>query len=183
MAGIWNINSTYNVNTKKIMNNLSFEMGQVFKARIIDVDELTNEVILKLLDGWQFQAKIQNEAKTLPEGLLKFKVEGFEDGKLKIKILNTEEKDTNLKDNNIIKKLEEQNINISKDDYKILDKMIKHSMPLTRDNISMVKSIIDFKNKIENEPQEIETFINKFLVSKEVDRSEYSNTEIYYLIK
>lgn len=169
MAGIWNINSTYNVNTKKIMNNLSFEMGQVFKARIIDVDEFTNEVMLKLLDGWQFQAKIQNEAKTLPEGLLKFKVEGFEDGKLKIKILNTEEKDTNLKDNNIIKKLEEQNINISKDDYKILDKMIKHSMPLTRDNISMVKSIIDFKNKIENEPQEIETFINKFLVSKEVD--------------
>lgn len=168
MAGIWNINSLNNLNSKKIINKLSFELGEEFLARIVDVDILKNEVLLKMLDGWQFKAELKNHGEKIPEGILRFKVEGFEDGKLKIMVLN-QEKDPEREISNLLKTLEKQNIEVSKDDFMILDKMIKHSMALTRQKISDVKSIFEFKAKIENSPEEVDNFINKFLETKGID--------------
>lgn len=60
MAGIFNINNAYNLNSKRITNKLSFQVGEVFLARMISLDEGKGEVLLRLLDGWQFSAKLKN---------------------------------------------------------------------------------------------------------------------------
>ncbi|MGE5628708.1 MAG: hypothetical protein ACM3X7_11460 [Solirubrobacterales bacterium] len=168
MPSIYNINSTYNINTKKIVNKLSFELNQEFAAKVENIDKLTNEVLLKMLDGWQFKAELQGKPDNIPEGIIRFKVEGFEDGKLKIKIQNQEVR-LDKEINNMLKTLEEQNVDISKSDIETLAKMVKHSMPLTRENISEVKSLFDFKNRIKNSPEEVGNFIQKFLELKGIE--------------
>lgn len=168
MAGIWNINSTYNVNTKRMFSKLSFEVGQNFAARIMNLDKLTGEVLLKLLDGWQFSAKIQKGVDILPQSLMRFQVEGFEDGKLQLKILNPDNKKNNTEEDSIDFLLKSKSINVDKEDYPLLNKMIKHEMPLTKENISNMKTIVDFMDKIKQNPEEENAFIGKYMQSKNV---------------
>lgn len=170
MPNLYNvISNNLNINTKKIMSKLSFETGEAFTARIVNLDKITGELTLKLLDGWQFQAKMDKCTGFPNSGLNRFVVEGFDQGKLKIKIVNGKAQGNSKSDNTIVNTLKEQKIDISKEDYKLLEKMIRHSMPLTKDNISFVKSIIDFKTTIQEEPEKKEIFINKFLESKGVE--------------
>lgn len=169
MAGIWNINSVNNIEARKILSKLSFTVGENFLARVVNLDKLTGEVLLKLLDGWQFSAKLQKPLENLQEGLLRFEVQGFEDGKLQIKVLNNNKKQDDLQNNTIDSQLEEKGISVSKDDYVLLDKMVKHEIPLTKDNISSIKTLVDFKNKMSENPEEENTFITKYMDSKGID--------------
>lgn len=166
MAGIWNVNSAYNIDSKRIQKKISFVLGEQFVARIIDLDKVTNEAILKLLDGWQFSAQIDQSTDFTAQGLVKLQVEGYENGKLILKLLDSsgdESKNTIISDT-----LEEQGINIKKDDYIMLEKMIKYKMPLTKENISKIKSLIDFQNKIIQDPIEEDNFIFKYLDNKQI---------------
>lgn len=166
MAGIWNVNSAYNIDSKRIQKKISFVLGEQFVARIIDLDKVTNEAILKLLDGWQFSAQIDQSTDFTAQGLVKLQVEGYENGKLILKLLDSsgdESKNTIISDT-----LEEQGINIKKDDYIMLEKMIKYKMPLTKENISKIKSLLDFQNKIIQDPIEEDNFIFKYLDNKQI---------------
>ncbi|AKA71016.1 hypothetical protein [Clostridium scatologenes] len=183
MAGIWNINSTYNVNTKRMFSKLSFEVGQNFAARIMNLDKLTGEVLLKLLDGWQFSAKIQNGVDILPQSLMRFQVEGFEDGKLQLKILNPDNKKNNTEEDSIDFLLKSKSINVDKEDYPLLNKMIKHEMPLTKENISNMKTIVDFMDKIKQNPEEENAFIGKYIQSKNVLPDSLKGQEIKSTLK
>lgn len=168
MAGIWNINSVYDVNTRTVSRKLSFEVGQNFLARIVNLDKLTGEMLLKLLDGWQFSAKLENPMEKLPEGLIRFVVEGFEDGKLQLKILNSDTKQKSSEKDSISAFLKEKSINLNDSDYDILNKMVKHNITLTKENISDVKTILDFMNKIKSDNTEENTFIDKYIQSKNI---------------
>lgn len=168
MAGIGNINGQYDINSKRVASKLSFDLGEIFSARVVGKDVNKMEIILKLLDGWQFPAKLNVPLNSVPEGLLRFQVEGFEDGKLQIKLVNgknEEDKDAKSLENT----LEEQGINVDKEDFDILKSMIKHSMPLTKENISKVKTILDFKEKLDGEDNDGEKFINRYLQSKNIN--------------
>lgn len=168
MAGIWNINSVYDVNTRTVSRKLSFEVGQNFLARIVNLDKLTGEMLLKLLDGWQFSAKLENPMEKLPEGLVRFVVEGFEDGKLQLKILNSDTKQKSSEKDSISAFLKEKSINLSDSDYDILNKMVKHNITLTKENISDVKTILDFMNKIKSDSTEENAFIDRYIQSKNI---------------
>ena len=168
MAGIWNINSVYDVNTRTVSRKLSFEVGQNFLARIVNLDKLTGEMLLKLLDGWQFSAKLQNPMEKLPEGLIRFVVEGFEDGKLQLKILNSDTKQKSSEKDSISAFLKEKSISLSDSDYDILNKMVKHNIPLTKENISDVKTILDFMSKIKSDDTEESAFIERYIQSKNI---------------
>lgn len=167
MAGIWNINSAYNVNSKRIHKKLSFELGEKFTARIINLDKVSSEAILKLLDGWQFSANIKEPINFTPNGLVKFEVDGYEDGKLVLKLLNS---DAEGETQNLLEDiLEEQGIKIKKEDYVLLEKMLKSKMPLTKENISKVKTLLDFQNKILQDNSEEDSFILKYVSNKGID--------------
>jgi hypothetical protein len=183
MAGISNIIGSYNINHKRVSSKLSFEIGQVFAAKIIAASELKGELILKLLDGWQFPAKLQNPLDFIPEGLVRFEVEGFKDGKLQLKIVKDKKEQEEIKKSSIEDLVQKGNIDIDKEDYETLKKMIRHNMPLTKENIANVKTILDFKDKITADSQEEEKFIAKYLKSKGIDVESTKGREIIKTLK
>ncbi|MBS5987602.1 hypothetical protein [Clostridium sp.] len=89
MPAIWNVNSSYNVNNKKYSSKLTFEVGEKFSGRIISKGE-GNEVTVKLADGWQFSATIDGNIESEENIPLQLQVEGYEEGKLKLKIIKKE---------------------------------------------------------------------------------------------
>jgi len=183
VAGIWNISSVNNTEARKIISKISFTVGENFLARVVNLDKLTGEVLLKLLDGWQFSAKLQKPLDNLQEGLLRFEVEGFEDGKLQIKVLNNNNKQDDLQNNTIESQLEKKGINVSKNDYVLLDKMVKHEIPLTKENISNIKTLVDFKNKIDENPEEENAFIRKYMESKGISADSSEGSKIKETLK
>ncbi|MFL0246505.1 hypothetical protein [Candidatus Clostridium stratigraminis] len=178
MAGISNIIGAYNINPKRISSKLSFEVGQVFSAKIVSTGELNKELILRLLDGWQFPAKLQKQLDFVPDGLVKFQVEGFSEGKLQIKLLNSSKDQDELDKNTLEDLLLQSKIDVNKEDYDILKNMIKHNMPLTKENISKVKTIFDFRDKLLEDTEEADNFILKFINSKNIKPDSAEGIEI-----
>lgn len=178
MAGIGNIVGAYNINPKRISSKLSFEVGQVFAAKIVATSDLNKELILRLLDGWQFPAKLQKPLDFVPDGLIKLEVEGFQDGKLQIKLVNPSKNEVDIDNNSIEDLLLQGKIDVDKDDYDILKSMIKHNMPLTKENVSKVKSIFDFKAKLSKDDGEEESFILKYINSKDIEVDSTKGKEI-----
>ncbi|ERI92572.1 hypothetical protein HMPREF1982_02180 [Clostridiales bacterium oral taxon 876 str. F0540] len=183
VAGINNIVGAYSTNPKRVASKLSFEVGQVFSARISAVSEQNMELILKLLDGWQFPAKLQQPLNFVPDGLAKFQVEGFKDGKLQIKLVNLKDDSEEINKDSLEDLLLENNIDVGKEDYETLKKMIKHNMPLSRENISKVKTIIDFKNKILSDSSEEDNFILKYTSNKNIDINNEQGKNIQRILK
>lgn len=169
MAGIWNINNVYNLNSKRITNTLSFQLGEVFLARLISLDEASEEVLLRLMDGWQFSANLKNPLEFPPSGLIRFQVDGFEEGKLQLVIINDKNSEEKLQQNSIENILKNENIKVNKDEYSILEKMVKHNIQLTKENISEVKTLMNFVNKISQGPMEEENFIKRYVESRGIN--------------
>jgi hypothetical protein len=183
MAGISNIIGAYNVNPKRVSSKLSFEVGQVFAAKIVSSGDLNKELILKLLDGWQFTAKLQNPLEFIPEGLTKFQVEGFQDGKLQIKVIKNKDEKQELNKSSLEDLISEGSIDVGKDDYEILEKMVKHNMPLTKENITQVKTLVDFREKLIKSDEEADGFIFKYVNSKNIDINSAKGKEISQTLK
>lgn len=169
MAGIWNVNSVYNMNSKQISAKLSFEIGEKFSARVLNLNKYTGEILLKLLDGWKFSAQIDNPESIVENKLIRLQVEGFENDKLKLKIVTAEEKGQNQSKDSIRLFIKENSLNLNSEDYDIIEKMVKSEIPLTKENISNIKTTIDFINKIKENSAEEDTFIKNYLLSKNVD--------------
>jgi predicted transcriptional regulator len=177
LAGIWNINSTYSVNNKKISTKLSFEVGEKFLARVIELNKESQSVLLKLLDGWKFSADIENSSDISKNKLLKFQVDGFENGKLKLKIVGKNQKSPdNIKDA-IASFIKEKSLDLSNSDYEVIKSMVKYEIPLTKENISNIKSLVEFMDKIKTDTREEDSFIQKYLLSRNItpDSSEGEN--------
>ncbi|UCA37234.1 hypothetical protein LA363_18550 [Clostridium sporogenes] len=174
----------YNTNTKKISSKLSFDVDQIFAARVIGEGESPEEVILKLIDGWQFKASIEDLKGNLPNGLLNFKVLGFEEGKLVLKFLEGSlVKEQEKEQNSIEDLLLKENIKLSKEDYALLEKMIKHNIPLTKDNILKIVNLSNFMDKLKNNPQEADTFIQNYIKGKGIDLQSAKGQEISNVLK
>ncbi|WP_315116542.1 hypothetical protein [uncultured Clostridium sp.] len=183
MAGIWNINGVYDLNSSKIKDKISFEIGEMLVGRIINVDELKDEVILRLLDGWQFPAKLNKLLEFPPTGILKFKVEGYEDGKIKLAIVTPKKDEESSSKDSLDDILLKQNIVLEKEEYPLLEKMTKHNIPLTKENISKIKTIVDFRDKILENPGEEEAFINKYLESRGIEENSIKGEKIKNILK
>lgn len=178
MPAIWNVNNTYNVNSssnKKIASKITFDVGEKFSGKIIKKGS-GNEVSIKLTDGWEFTAEIEGDLDSLEKGFQRFEVEGFKDGKLKLKLINK------CNESNLPNKGELGDIitkeGLSKKDIPILEAMLKYEIPLTKENIKMVKGLIQFNEKIQGNPKEVEAFIAKYLESKGIDSSSIKGQEV-----
>lgn len=57
---------------------------------------------------------------------------------------------------------------LKKEDYNMLNAMVNYNIPLTRENITTVKSVLEFSGKMNNNPQEIKSFINTYLNSRDI---------------
>lgn len=181
MSGISNINNPVQYNAGKAVRKLSFEIGEVFSARIVDEKTDNGEVVLKLNNGWKFSAKLTRDINYDNNIFNKFIVEGYEDGKLKIKLLPPDEnKDTAL--NNIQENILKDYLN-NKEDYNILKTLLDHSIPLTKENISNVKSIMKFKDSIIENPSKVEEFIEQYMKKNEIDKNSDRGQEVKKLLE
>ncbi len=166
MPIINNVNNGYNNNNRKLSSKLTFEVGEKFTGKIVEKGE-GKDITIRTADGWQFIAETDNNVNAELLHLSKFQVEGYENGKLKLKVLhengqNSEEEDENFQD--IIKKE-----GLSKEDINILKNMVKHSIPLTKENINQMKGLIIFNENLNSDPEEMDNFIKSYLESIEVD--------------
>lgn len=180
MPGIFNIGNTYNVNNKRISSKLTFDTGEKFSGKIIK-KEGSNEATIRLIDGWEFQAEIDGDLDSLGKGLTRFQVEGFENGKLKLKIIGENVKGDELNQgefNEIILKE-----GLSKEDINLLKDMVKFNIPLTKDNIRGIKGLIEFLNKINENPNEVKEFISKYLSSKGIGENTLEGNKINNILE
>ncbi|MBE6063493.1 MAG: flagellar hook-length control protein FliK [Clostridium butyricum] len=166
MPGIWNVNNGYNTNSKKISSKLTFEVGEKFTGRVVGKGE-GKDVIIKLSDGWQFIAEVEGKVNFEELKLVKFQVDGFDNGKLKLKAMNDTSKRDSEVDENFKEIIEKEGL--SKEDVSILKKMVNHGISLTRENINKIKGLLQFNEKISLDPDEIKKFIEKYIASKNVD--------------
>ena len=161
MPAIWNVNNGYGINNKKVSSKLTFEVGEKFAGRISSSSD-DNEVTVKLTDGWEFSAKLQDAEKFMKNpGLMQFQVTGFEGGKINLSVL----KKSIGKDQVIDDRIKEFALKegLTGEDISLLRSMIEHDISLTRDNITFIKSLIDFNKKINNDSKEIDDFIQKYI--------------------
>lgn len=178
MAGIWNINSAYNVENKRVSTKLSFEIGEKFLARVVELNKDSGSLLLRLLDGWQFSASIDNPGEISLSDLLKFKVEGFEDGKLKLSIVVGDEKSSQNINDAVELFIKENSANLTDKDYDIIRNMVKHNIPLTKENISNIKTLVEFSQKLQADDGEKNNFIQKYLSSKNINPESIEGKDI-----
>lgn len=180
MPWIWNVNSGNGVNSSRVHKKLSFEVGEKFLARAVSLDKDTNEAVLKLLDGWEFPAQIQDSADFAPNKLVNFQVEGYDNGKIILKILGSYEE---KKEDSIEDALKGLGVSLEKEDISTLEKMIKHNLPLTKENVSKVKSLLDFQSKIKLDTAEEDKFLLNYLKSKGIDINSEKGKNIEKILK
>ncbi len=167
MPGIWNVNNGYNMNTRKVSSKLTFEVGEKFTGRIVDKGN-GKDATIKLADGWQFIAEVDGKVNLEDIKLVKFQVEGFENGKLKLKIVQSgnSRDDVEDGDENFQEVVEKEGL--SKEDVELLKKMVKHNFSLSKGNINEIKTLLQFREKINSDPDELNAFIEKYIASKGV---------------
>ncbi len=166
MPGIYNVNNGYANNNKKISSKLTFEVGEKFTGRVVDKGD-GKDITIRLSDGWQFIAETDDKVDIEQLKLLKFEVEGFENGKLKLKILKGNAQEVTTEDENFQEIIEKEGL--SKEDINILKNMVKHNIPLTRENINQMKGLIQLSQLMKSDPEEINNFIKNYLESNNID--------------
>lgn len=175
MPGIWNINNGYNINSKKISSKLSFDVGEKFTGRVVAKGE-DKDVTIKLSDGWQFIAEVDGRINFEELKLIKFQVDGFENGKLKLKVVNEDKRNDSEVDENFQEIIEKEGL--SQEDVSILKKMVNHNITLTKDNIHQIKGLLQFNQKINIDPDEAKKFIDKYIASKNIEANSEEGQKI-----
>lgn len=184
MAGISNINNPMQYGGEKLVRKLSFEVGEIFSARIVDENISKNEVVLKLTNGWKFSAKLTKDINYNANVLNKFIVDGYEDGKIKIRMFVSNKNNSgeviNSQDD-ILKNY--MNDAYSNEDYSILKSLINHNIPLTKENILNVKSMIKFKDNIIENPKKEDEFISQYMKNNNIEENSTKGRKIKELLK
>lgn len=184
MPNIFSINAGNIVEKRKIRSKLTFNVGDKFSGKIIKANPNDKTVTVKLVDGWQFEAEVSEQFDNIDVNKFsKFTVEGYENGKLKIKISNEEAENTDVDEGSLKKVMKQFNLPKDKKNISLLKMMIKFKIPLTRENIAKIKGMIEFQEKILNDENYEETFINKFIQSKGLTLNSQKGSDISKILK
>ena len=160
------------ITTEKVSfrGGYEFNQGDTLKGRVIKEDSQSNKVTIKLTNGMEIEAELQGEV-DLKGGLLNFEVAELKDNMLFLKLTAN---NTEIINEEIAKESIDEIMNfilkegLKKEDYNMLKAMVKYNIPLTRENITTVKSIMEFSDKMNNNPVEIKNFINSYLNSRDI---------------
>lgn len=175
MSNVWKINMVQNYTTKDDFNKLTFKKGDSFSARILRLEGSTTDVIIKLLDGRVFPAKVYGEIlqENLENYMFKFQLDGFEGGKFLLRVLESNiidnmgnREDLTIKDPLMEELLKNLDFPVGKEDVPILKSMLKNNIPITEENLLEIKGLREFIDQSNNSPKELNKFIDKFIEAK-----------------
>ena len=86
--------------------------------------------------------------------------------------------------NDILKDNENgKSLSADKTDALLFEKMIKHDMPLIKENIIDIKNLLDFKGKISLNEEKEDSFISKYIESRNIEPSSDKAIEITKVLK
>lgn len=188
MSNVWKIDMVQNYTTKDDFTKLTFKKGDSFSAKVLRLEGSATDVMIKLIDGRVFPAKVEEGVlkEQLDDYLFKFQMQGFEGGKLLLNILESNfiEKSesgegSNLKDPLMNELLKNLDFTVKKEDIQILKAMLKNNIPITESNLLEIKGLNELINRANNSSEKIDEFINKFIEGKGID----SNSSQGELIK
>lgn len=171
MNRIWNSNYNDNFNIRRMPSKDNFKIGEMVYGRVVKSIDV-NEAIIKLINGLELHAELEGldgGVNEIDKGLVKFIVESFNDNKVQLKIFKSPEEKSKTINDELLKFISAEGL--SEDDGKILESMLKFDMTLTKENIRDIKSLIQFKERISTDPEEINIFIDKYLGSKDIKTS------------
>lgn len=168
MPDIVRINQGVTFSERKTSKKLSFEKGEVFSATIVGKADENGEVVLKLSDGWQFPAKVDENSEALQDQSSHFQVVGFEDGKIKIKAIPSGIQQNDDWESSIEELIKSSGMGLSKEDINMLKSMIKHDIPLVKENISEIKSLLFVKDRLNIDDGYSNHLIERYLSSKNI---------------
>ncbi|URZ01786.1 hypothetical protein [Clostridium felsineum] len=182
MAGVSKVDNASN-GSSPISKKISFNVGDSFSARIISGK--SGEVTLRTLDGWNFNAKVENPEDINDGQTAKFVVTGVEDGKIKLKFVQNENSsESTISNKNIFEDLvKELGLNKADVNEKVLKLMIKYNMPLTKDNIVNMENLIDFNNKLSGKTEKSDEFIMKYLQNRNIEPNSEEGKNIISTLK
>ncbi|URZ17678.1 hypothetical protein [Clostridium felsineum] len=182
MAGVSKVDNASN-GSSPISKKISFNVGDSFSARIISGK--SGEVTLRTLDGWNFNAKVENPEDINDGQTAKFVVTGVEDGKIKLKFVQNENSsESTISNKNIFEDLvKELGLNKADVNEKVLKLMIKYNMPLTKDNIVNMENLIDFNNRLSGKTEKSDEFIMKYLQNRNIEPNSEEGKNIISTLK
>lgn len=180
MSNVWKINMVQNYTTRDDFNKLTFKKGDSFSARILRLEGSTTDVIIKLLDGRVFPARVDGDIlqENLDDYMFKFQLDGFEGGKFLLKILESNvidslgnNGDSAIKDPLMEELLKNLDFPVGKEDVPILKSMLKNNIPITEENLLEIKGLKEFIDQSNNSPKELNKFIDKFIEAKGIQNN------------
>ncbi len=180
MSNVWKINMVQNYTTRDDFNKLTFKKGDSFSARILRLEGSTTDVIIKLLDGRVFPARVDGDIlqENLDDYMFKFQLDGFEGGKFLLRILESNvidslgnNGDSAIKDPLMEELLKNLDFPVGKEDVPILKSMLKNNIPITEENLLEIKGLKEFIDQSNNSPRELNKFIDKFIEAKGIQNN------------
>src|SRR3712207_4438922 len=146
MAKVQGINYLNYVDKKKLQSKISFNIGEKFTAKVSEMDQESGEATLKLNNGWVIKGKIKNPSEFMEGKALKLEVKDFVDDELQLTVVK-EEGNKEI-EGSLQKVLKAVNLEPTKENLALLEKMLKHDITLSKDNIFDVKNLLDLKERL-----------------------------------
>lgn len=175
MSKILNSNYNDNLNIRRSPVKGSLKIGETVYGRVVKSIDV-NEAIIKLMNGLELHAEVDEAVNELDKGLLKFIVESCNDNKVQLKIFRSSEERSQSINDQVSRIILAEGL--SEEDTKILQSMLKFDMTLTRENIRDIKSLIQLKERMTSDPTEVNKFIDKYLNSKSIDSNSINGKNI-----
>ena len=180
MNRIWGSSYGNDNNIKRISDRVNFRIGQTVYGKLVKKIDV-NQAIIKLLNGVEFHAEVEENLDEFKQGLLKFQVKGLKDNKLQLKLFNLQNSAGKDIESDLMGFILKESLD--KADLPTLEGMLKYDLSLTKDNISFIKSILQFNDKITSDPQNADDFIEKYLNSKDIPLDGPKAKEVTTMLK
>lgn len=175
MSKILNSNYNDNFNIRRSPVKSSLKIGETVYGRVVKSIDV-NEAIIKLMNGLELHAEVDEAVTELDKGLLKFIVESCNDNKVQLKIFKSSEERSQSINDEVSRIILAEGL--SEEDTEMLQSMLKFDMTLTRENIRDIKSLIQFKERMTSDPTEVNKFIDKYIDSKSIDSNTINGKNI-----
>lgn len=171
MAKIWSINSTYGMNNKEINTKFKLEEGQIIKGKIINFNKENNSAVLRLINGRDVSVLVQGNIKDISKEIVNYKVINMSKDEIKIKQV-TEVVEPSLNS---------YEISLGDNEEKLIS-MLKHDIPITKENVDFVDSLIKLSNSIGNKG-DLDNILKNILNSKGIDENSPKGIKIMEELK
>ena len=151
---------------RKVSDAFDFKRGHKFEAEIKSVSKDNTSVTLKLKDGTEITAKLDASIKEAIAGFVKFEVSGFDKGQLRLKLVKENLVGQGSKSLNDSLELILNKFGLEPEKKQMLEKMLKFNIPVTKENVELLNTLTDFRDKSINNPKHIANFIETYIASK-----------------